>query len=193
MKIIGITGGMGSGKSTVCKIFEVLGIPVFYADAEAKKLMNEDAELKQQIINLLGNEAYQNGLLNRAFVAQKVFGNNVLLKQLNQLVHPASIQKSLTWATAQKSPYVVKEAALMFETDSFHHVNAVVGVYAPETVRMHRITQRDGLSYAQIKQRMLQQINEEIKMKLCDHVINNNGQESLILQVTKLHQMFTNS
>jgi dephospho-CoA kinase len=183
---IGITGGIGSGKSTVAHVFEVLGIPVYYADKEAKKMMNEDEELKEQIIREFGNAAYENGMLNRQHLASIVFANKEKLEVLNALVHPATIRHGLQWMEKQRTPYVIKEAALIFESGSQEHLDYVIGVSAPLHLRLQRAMQRDKIGREEVLRRMQNQIQEDIKMRLCDYVIKNDEQELLIVQVLAL-------
>ena len=185
---VGITGGIGSGKSTVSRIFEVLGIPVYYADAAARRLMNEDASLREAIVQEFGPDAYQGHELNRAFIANVVFNNTEKLARLNAITHPATIRDAEIWMQRQKTRYVLKEAALIFESGSAAGLDYVIGVFAPEALRIQRVMQRDGISREQVKQRMDRQIEETVKMKLCDFVIRNDEQEMLIPQVLKLHQ-----
>ncbi len=183
---IGITGGIGSGKSTVAHVFEVLGIPVYYADKEAKKIMNEDEELKQQIIRDFGDASYTNGILNRQHIASVVFANKEKLAVLNALVHPATIRHSQQWMQVQTMPYAIKEAALIFESGSQENLDYVIGVSAPLHLRIQRAMQRDKVDREEVLRRMQHQIQEEIKMRLCDFVIKNDEQELVIVQVLAL-------
>jgi dephospho-CoA kinase len=183
---IGITGGIGSGKSTVAHVFEVMGIPVYYADVEAKKMMNEDEELKQQIIQEFGNESYVNGVLNRQHLATIVFADKEKLAVLNALVHPATIRHGIKWMERQKAPYALKEAALIFESGTQEHLDYVIGVSAPLPLRIQRAMQRDKVTREEVLRRMQNQIDEEIKMRLCDFVIKNDEQELVIVQVMAL-------
>lgn len=186
---IGITGGIGSGKTTVCKIFQTLGIPVYFADEEAKKLMQHDPEVVSGIRKLLGAKAYDaTGNLDRDFIAGQVFSDPEKLSLLNSLVHPATIRDSNAWAARQKAPYVLKEAALMFESEAFHYVDKVIGVSSPVTLRLHRTMKRSGLSREEVKKRMDKQMEEEVKMRLCDFVIYNDEKQALIPQVLELHK-----
>lgn len=184
---VGLTGGIGSGKSTVSEIFRLLGVPVFNADLEAKRLMETNPALIYDIIAAFGPEAYQNGKLNRQFLAALVFTHPERLQQLNALVHPVAIAEAEQWASRQTSPYVIKEAALIFEAGSGQNLDFIVGVYAPQTLRIHRVIQRDGSTRNQVLSRMNKQIDEEIKMRLCDAVLVNNDQQLLFPQVTNLH------
>ncbi|MBS1639345.1 MAG: dephospho-CoA kinase [Bacteroidetes bacterium] len=187
---IGITGGIGSGKSTVAKMFQTLGIPVFNADDAAKTIMNEDKELKEKIIQTFGAATYTNGILNRKYLAHIVFNNAFELEKLNALVHPAAIAKGIKWAAQQNAPYIIKEAALMFEAGSAFNLNYVIGVSAPQHLRIQRAMQRDNILREEVLARMNKQIDETIKMKLCDFVIVNDEQQMVILQVLQLHQQF---
>lgn len=188
---IGLTGGIGSGKSTVAKIFETLGIPVYYADAEAKRLMNSSETLKKVIRQNFGEATYENDQLNRKYLAGIVFNNPEKLELLNALIHPVTINDAEQWMQQQSAPYSIKEAALLFESGAAENLDFIVGVYAPQALRIKRVMKRDGLTTDEIMKRINRQVNEEMKMKLCDFVITNNEQELLIPQVLKLHQHFS--
>jgi dephospho-CoA kinase len=185
---IGITGGIGSGKTTVARIFEVLGIPVYYADDAAKRIMNEDEFLKQQIIKEFGHESYEEGRLNRQYLASVVFRDKKKLAVLNALVHPATIRNSNLWMKNQSTPYAIREAALIFESGVQGQLDYVIGVSAPVELRIGRAMERDKLTREQVLERMDRQINETIKMRLCDFVIVNDGKKPVIPQVLKLHE-----
>jgi dephospho-CoA kinase len=188
---IGITGGIGSGKSTISKIFELLGIPVYYADDRAKDIMVRDAELIAQIKTHFGNEIYdEHGTLNRKLLGSIVFKDKEKLSLLNSLVHPATIRDADQWALEQKAPYVLKEAALLFESESFHHLDKIIGVYAPQALRIQRVMKRDHVTREDVLARMHKQIDEAIKMKLSDYVIYNDEQQMVIPQVLALHEQF---
>ena len=185
---IGLTGGIGSGKTTVAHIFEVLGIPVYYADEAAKNLMNEDAVLKQQIINRFGPEAYKDGKLDRHFLGTLVFSNPEKLKQLNEIVHPATQKDGERWMSLQKTPYAIHEAALIFEAGLESGFDYVIGVTAPESLRISRTIRRDQTTRGKVLKRIHQQMNEEEKMKLCDFVIRNNEEIAVLPQVMRIHE-----
>ncbi len=187
---IGLTGGVGSGKTTVSKIFASLGVPVFYADDIAKKIMNEDHLLKQEIINLFGEEAYTN-TLNRKHIAEIVFKDAFKLEQLNALIHPRTIAAANQWMQQQTTPYIIKEAALMFEAGAATNLDYVIGVYAPQYLRIQRVMKRDKFTRAQVLERINNQIDETIKMKLCDFVITNDEQQAVLPQVIALHKRFS--
>lgn len=191
MKRIGLTGGIGSGKSTVARIFEVLNIPVYYADAASKRLMNEDEELKDKIKKAFGENTYINGELNRKYLSDKVFNDSQKINLLNSLVHPATIKDALEWMRMQKAPYVIKEAALIFESGSNKDLDYVIGVKSPIDLRVKRSMARDNISEDQVHARMNKQMDEEAKIRLCDYVIENDEQQMLIPQVLALHEKFT--
>jgi dephospho-CoA kinase len=188
MMNIGLTGGIGSGKTTVAKIFELLGVPVYYADDAAKRIMNEDEELKAAIQKQFGSEAYDKGELNRSYLSAKVFTDPFQLEILNSLVHPATIRDAAKWMAQQKTSYTIKEAALIFESGSAEYLDYIIGVYAPVQLRIKRTMERNHLSHDEVIQRMNKQLDENMKMKLCDFVINNDEQQLLIPQVIELHQ-----
>lgn len=188
MRMIGLTGGIGSGKTTVAKIFATLGIPVFNADETARQLMQNSPELKKQLVQQFGAEVFQEGQLNKSYLSNLVFKDSYQLNLLNAIVHPASIQAAWDWAAQQNAPYVIKEAALIFESNAAEGLDRVIGVTAPTSLRVHRVMQRDKCSKADVEMRMRNQVSDVIKMKLCDWVIINNDQELLIPQVLKIHE-----
>lgn len=185
---IGLTGGIGSGKSTVAKVLEVLGVPVYYADEAAKELMHSNELLKQQLILHFGKETYfEDGQLNRKHLSSIVFNNKEKLELLNSLVHPATIADAKEWFSKQQSPYVVKEAALLFESGTAEGLDYIIGVTAPAALRIKRVMDRDGVTADEVKRRMANQVDDTLKMKLCDFVLYNNEQELLLSQVLTLH------
>lgn len=186
---VGITGGIGSGKSIVSNIFKTIGIPVFDADQAAKKIMQENEEVKMQLIYEFGKETFINDELNRKYLANIVFNDAYKLEKLNAIVHPATIKVGNDWAENQKSPYVLKEAALLFEAGSTTDLDFIIGVFAPLHIRIKRVIERDNVNRQEVLNRMNKQINDEIKMKLCDFVIINDGQKELIPQVLELHKI----
>ena len=186
---VGITGGIGSGKTTIAKVFEVLGIPVYYADDEAKRLMNEDEMLKEKIQYHFGKECYLDGKLNRKWLSNLVFNNDEKLSLLNRIVHPATILAAQVWMQQQTTPYALKEAALIFETGSQQQLDYVIGVFTPVQMRIQRVIQRDGLSREEVKNRMEKQMEETTKMRLCDFIITNDEQELVIPQVLAIHEI----
>jgi dephospho-CoA kinase len=184
---IGLTGGIGSGKTTVAQIFEVLAIPVYYADQAAKDLMNSNSELKNHIISAFGSESYKDGKLDRKYLGNIVFSNTEKLALLNSFVHPATLYDASIWMAKQKTPYAVKEAALIFEANLEDYFDYIIGVTAPEFIRLERVKLRDQFSEEHIFQRIHQQMDETIKMSRCDFVVVNDGIEALLPQVLKIH------
>jgi len=189
---VGITGGIGSGKSTVCRIFETLGIPIFYADIWAKHLLNFDPDLRAGVTAIFGPEAYTPaGEYDRPAVARMAFGQPEKLAALNALVHPAVEAESLRWhedQQAEGAPYTLKEAALMIESGSHRHLDFLIVVTAPEPLRIQRTMLRDGLSEEQIRARIRNQLPESEKVALADFLIQNDGTRHLIPQVMDIHQ-----
>jgi dephospho-CoA kinase len=187
---IGLTGGIGSGKSTVAKMFELLNVPVYYADAASKRLYHTDKVLMANLKKHFGEDIYTNERLNRTKLAAIVFNDKNKLELLNSLVHPPTIKDAEEWIKRQTTPYVIKEAALLFESGSAAGLDYVIGVYAPTHIRIKRVMDRDGVTRDNVLNRMNKQIAESIKMRLCDFVIKNNEQELVIPQVLSLHQQF---
>ncbi|MFM6975771.1 MAG: dephospho-CoA kinase [Sphingobacteriaceae bacterium] len=188
---IGITGGIGSGKTTVAKVFEVLGIPVFYADLVAKELMLTNVRLRKNLVNAFGNATYRDdGSLNREYLAQLVFSQPEELAKLNELVHPAVFKAFDEWVMKQSSPYVVKEAALLFESGSFKLCDYTLLVISPEEIKIKRLMKRDHAKRQDILARMAKQMTDKEKEKLANEVLINNEQKLLIPQILALHQQF---
>ncbi len=189
---VGITGGIGSGKTTVCEIFRELDVPVYYADIRAKWLTQGDEDLKKGIIEIFGPSAYTpDGKYDRPWVAQVAFGNPAKLAALNALVHPAVEKDSLIWHEEQAmygAPYTLKEAALMVESGSHLKLDVLIVVTAPEQLRIERVMERDNLSAEQVKARINHQLPEAEKVKLADFVINNDGEQELEPQVMEIHR-----
>lgn len=189
---IGITGGIGSGKTTVCKMFEELGIPVYYADERAKYLMQHEHFLIDEIKKNFGEEVYDNGQLNRQLLASKVFHDKEKVKLLNSLVHPAVFRDTDRWVAEQQAtqtPYALKEAALLVESGSHNYLDRLIVVTAPQNVRLKRVVERDNVSSTDVMARMQNQLPEEEKVKLADFVIiNDSDKEHLRQQVLKIHQ-----
>jgi dephospho-CoA kinase len=184
--MIGLTGGIGSGKSVVAKVFATLGIPVFNADDEAKRIMQTSPEIKTKLIEQFGLEIYNEHGLDKEKLASIVFNDPFQLQLLNAIVHPVTIQAAKDWAAKQTTPYVIKEAALIFESGTADGLFKVIGVTAPLSIRTHRVMQRDGITKEQVDARMRNQISDTIKMRLCDYVIENNNQQMVIPQVLEI-------
>lgn len=189
---IGITGNIGSGKTTVSKVFEILGVPVFYADDAAKKVMTHDPLLVGQLINAFGaGSFFSDGALNRKHIADIVFKDEAQLQLLNSLVHPAVFRSFNQWvANIKNVPYVLKEAALLFESDSYKMCDQTILVTAPLELRINRVMQRDGLQRADILNRENKQFTEEKKKTLANFIIKNDDTELVIPQVLELHDVF---
>lgn len=187
---IGLTGGIGSGKTTVARVFETLGIPVYYADDRTKHLMNTDEELKSSILKNFGTAAYNKDGLDRKYLAGIVFNNKEKLDLLNALTHPVTIRDAEQWMNRQQTPYIIKEAALLFESGAAEQLDHIIGVYAPLTTRVQRVRERDHISAEEVMKRISRQLDETIKMRLCDYVITNNEQQLVVPQVLELHHRF---
>jgi dephospho-CoA kinase len=187
---IGLTGGIGSGKTTVSQIFKILGVPVFDADTAAKEAMEHNPVLKEKLINTFGAAVFVEHKLNRKYLADIVFNDAHQLDVLNALVHPITIAAAADWFATQNSPYVIKEAALIFEAGAGVGLDYIIGVFAPTALRIKRVMDRDHLSREEVLSRMNRQIDDQIKMKLCDFVIQNNNQALLTKQVLELHEKF---
>lgn len=186
--IVGLTGGIGSGKTTVASIFKHLGIPVFIADEEAKKLLEQDTTLQQELANLLGAQLIKNGEVDKAYMAQKIFSNKNLLQKVNHLIHPAVAVAFKKWFAQQNAPYVLREAAILFESGSHKDCDKVVVVTAPESIRLERVIKRSGETLHQVKRRIDQQWPQEKKDQVADYLIKNYGDFSLIEQVLNVHE-----
>lgn len=190
---VGITGGIGAGKSIVCRLFQVLGIPVYDADREAKNIMVEDEAVIASLKNAFGEKVYQaSGELDRAYLAEMVFNDKDKLDELNSIVHPAVIRAGETWADAQEGAYSLKEAALLFESGSYKKLDFTIMVTADEAIRIERVMERDQVTEQQVRARMEKQWPDSQKIVLADAIIINDGTESLISQVMTLHERLLN-
>ncbi len=186
---VGVTGGIGSGKSTVCRVFQALGIPVLDADSVAGFLMEHDAGLMGAIKNLLGEEVYVNHKLQRPMVASRVFADPELLRSLNALVHPATTSYAHKWHLSCKAPYTIKEAAIFFESGTDKEMDVMIGVLAPADLRIERAMRRSNLTREEVQARMARQMDEEQKMNLCQYVILNDDRTPVLPQVLALHKI----
>lgn len=184
---IGITGGIGSGKSIVARVFNNLGIPVYNADTAAKRLMETDLDLQTAIRRHFGDKTFVQGKLDRSYLASIVFKDKAKLDTLNALVHPVTIRDAELWMQQQDCPYALKEAALIFESGSQSNLDFVIGVSAPQALRIHRVMQRDGLSREEVLKRIDKQLEQSLVMRLCDYVVVNNDQQLVVPQVLELH------
>lgn len=188
MKKIGITGGIGSGKTYVASVFKSLGIPIFNADIQAKKIMTSSGKLIKLVKEEFGNEIYKDSDLNKEKLASIVFSNSDKLQKLNSLVHPIVKEEFNNWCKKQTSPYVIKEAAILFESNSHIGLDAVICVSAPLDLRIERLLNRDDYSEKEIKKRIENQISQEEKEKLSDYIIVNDEKDLLLPKIIKFHK-----
>lgn len=186
--VIGLTGGIGSGKSTIAKVFQSLHIPCYYADDRAKSLMNESSEVKDKLTAKFGSEVYKDGTLNRPLLAELIFNNDENRAFVNNVVHPAVAKDFEQWTTEQEAPYVLKEAAILFETGGYKASDFNILVTAPVEVRLQRVMSRDSASAEQVKARMNAQWPDEKKTELADFVILNDGVAPITPQVQSIHE-----
>lgn len=191
MKKIALTGGIGSGKTIVARLFEILGIPIYYSDLRAKELMIQDEDLMAAIQKSFGQESYLEGQLNRAYLAERVFNDTHQLELLNDLVHPAVFRDQEKWFSTLNAPYAIVESAIIIELGREASFDHVLLVTAPEDLRIKRIKARDGATESSIRKRMDAQLSQEEKLKKADFRIVNNEQESLIEQVMQIHQQLS--
>lgn len=193
MKVLGLTGGIGSGKTTVANMFRDLDIPVYIADEEAKKLMNSDAQVQKEIKTIFGEAAYKNGILDRKFLAEKVFNNKELLEKLNKIVHPAVGKNFAAWKKRQVSNYVVYEAAILFEKGGYKKCDYNLLITAPREVRIQRVMNRDEATPAEIESRMNHQWSDEKKAELADFIVINDKLPQTRKEVQKIHEIMLES
>jgi len=188
---LGITGGIGSGKTTVSKIFELFSVPVFYADIEAKNIMNHDIDVVAQVIETVG-DVYLNGVLDRKKMADVIFSNPEKLKIINSIVHPAVHRYYQLWLESNSEyPITLMEAAILFERGTYKKMDKVITVFAPEDVRIKRVCERDNITPEKVRERINNQMSEEKKLELADFVIINDEKEMLISQVKKIIDQLT--
>lgn len=192
MKAIGITGGIGSGKSIIGKILEVMGYPVFYSDAEAKLLMTRDPELKKGLIHLLGEAAYSGDELNRSYISGRLFSDPAVKKSIDELVHPATYRAFDKWKAKQTSALVFLESALMFETGSYKRFDYTILIIADHSTKIERIIQRDNIKHKQVIERMNNQLPDEKKVVLADFIIDNSSHKMIIPQLLNILNKITN-
>ncbi len=183
---VGITGGIGSGKSTVCEIFRVLGIPVFEADKVARNLMNENSVIRQNLVEWFGNEIYSENQLNRKLLAELIFNNNSLLNKVNSLVHPIVREEFVKWKNSQNTVYSVYEAAILFESGFYKLMDYTVLITAPQQIRINRVMARDNLSQDQVLARINNQWTDDEKRKLATTVIINDNKNLIIPQIIEI-------
>jgi len=187
MKIVALTGGIGSGKSTVAKMFKAWDVPVYDSDKEAKQLLNSSKRLKKEIISLLGEEAYDGKRLNKSYVSSKIFENKKLLQQMNKVVHPAVRKHFLKWVEKQEANYVIQETAIVFENGNQHNYDVIILVTAPEDTRLQRVMDRDGVTEEQVLVRMKNQWSDKEKTPLSDFVIHNTDLKKTAAKVSEIN------
>ncbi|OIQ29011.1 MAG: dephospho-CoA kinase [Bacteroidetes bacterium MedPE-SWsnd-G2] len=187
MMIVGLTGGIGSGKSTVAKMFADLGIPTYIADDEAKKLMHSSPDVKKRLVDLFGKGAYINGKLNKPFISDLIFYDKSLLKKMNAIVHPAVGSHFKTWQSSQNAPYVLKEAAIIFEINAQKQYDYIITVIADQELRIKRVMERDNSDHEKVISIINNQLSDAEKTKLSDFVIENNNLEQTSKQVQNIH------
>jgi dephospho-CoA kinase len=187
LKIVGLTGGIGSGKTTVARMFKELGVAVYIADKEAKKLTNSSKVIKRKLIKLLGKSAYENDSLNRKFVADTIFNDPELLQKTNEIIHPKVAQHFKKWLLKQEGNYCIKEAAILFENGGYKKCDYTILITAPKTTRIQRIMNRDDATKKEIEARMNNQWSDEKKKELADFVIENTDLERTENAVKRLH------
>ena len=186
-KTLGITGGIGSGKSTICRVFKVLGVPVFDADAVAKNLLNTDDEIRQGLINLFGNDIYTpEGSVDRKMLAEIIFNNENHLNKVNSLVHPKVRNEFYKWRDQQKAPYIIHEAAILFESGFYKMMDQVLLITAPEKDQIERVMKRDGVTEDQVRERMKRQMPNNEKQELADMVLVNDNKSLLLPEIIEI-------
>ncbi len=186
---VGITGGIGSGKTVVCRLFEVLGIPVFYADDAGRWLTDTNADLIRVIKDIFGEDIYNTAGLDRKKLSLTVFSNPDKLQLLNEVVHPATLLYADRWMARQTTHYALKEAAIFFESGSSKAMDIMIGISAPLEMRIQRAITRSNATRDEIMLRISRQMNEAEKMSLCDYLVYNDGERALIPQILELHKM----
>ena len=187
MVIVGLTGGIGSGKTTILKCFESFGIPVYIADEEAKALMNRSKVIRRKLIQLFGEGAYKDDELNKPFIAAKIFSDKTLLLKMNAIVHPKVSSHFKRWLKKQDAPYVIKEAAIIFENKLEHQYDYIITVVADEDLRIKRVMKRDGRSKEKIKAIMDNQLSDTEKIKKSDYIITNNDLDTAKKEASEIH------
>ena len=185
---LGVTGGIGSGKTSVCKVFTVLGIPVFSTDRIAREIMDGDEDIIRKINIIAGKDLYSNGCLDRMALASLIFTNNTLLEKVNSLVHPVVFEHFTRWEINQTTPYIIMEAAILFESGASKLVDKVATVVAPEEERLTRVIQSGKLSRHQVMERMMNQLDDESRIKLSDYVIYNSENDMIIPAILEIHE-----
>lgn len=184
---IGITGGIGSGKTSVCRVFNVLGIPVYSADTEAKRIMSSDSDIMEKVRKIARKDVYSTGTLDRIELAKLIFNDQSILKQINRIVHPVVFENFKAWTKTIIADYVILEAAILFESDASGVVDKTILVVAPVEQRIERVIRRNNLTKEQVLERIRNQMTDEDKIKLSDYVVNNSEHEMIIPRILKIH------
>jgi len=188
---VAVTGGIGSGKSVVCQVFNALGVPVYNADSRAKEMMNTDPDLRKALVSLLGNELYDKNGMRRKWLAEKMFGNDLLVQQVNKIVHPAVFKDFLFWSEQRSGfPYLIEEAALTFEAGGEKYFDKIIVVSAPEMTRINRVIKRDGVTEEEVRSRMKHQMEQTEKERRADYIIYNDDSTMILPQILALHAEF---
>ena len=185
---LGVTGGIGSGKSSVCRVFGVLGIPVFYADNEAKSIMDNDAGIISEINTLTGRDMYPEGILDRRRLASLIFNDQKLLSEVNYLVHPVVFRNFAIWADSQSAPYVIMEAAILFESGGYKLVDKIATIVAPIEERIDRVMKSNMLTRSQVLERIRNQMDDEDRIKKSDYIIRNAENDMIIPAILEIHR-----
>jgi len=185
---LGITGGIGSGKTSVCKVFNVLGIPVFSADPEAREIMDNERNIRRAINEIVGKNIYSGGKLNRMELASLIFNDMDLLEKVNSLVHPIVFEHFNRWAEKQTTPYVIMEAAILFESGASKLVDRVATIVAPVEERISRVTRRNKLNRDQVMERIKNQMTDDQRIKMSDYVINNSENDMIIPVILRINE-----
>lgn len=188
VKKLGVTGGIGSGKTTVCRVFNVLGVPVFSADAEARDVMDIDTGIMLRINTIAGKNLYESGNLDRSELARLIFNNERLLEKVNALVHPVVLSRFREWEKKQDAPYVIMEAAILFESGAYKIVDRILTVIAPMEERVNRVIHRSNLTREQVMERMRNQMDDNQRIEGSDYVISNSENDMIIPEILRIHE-----
>jgi len=188
---VGITGGIGSGKSMVCEIFKMIGVPVYHADLEARSLMASNAQIIDQLIHIFGKKIYRQNKLDRERLAALIFNDEEKIQKVNSIVHPIVFEHFFSWVELHKEhKYVIKEAAILFESGADKHLDKIITITAPEALKIKRVMERDNVIESEVRNRMKNQLDEEEKIKRSDYVIINDDKQLLIPQILDIHDTF---
>jgi len=192
MKKVGVTGGIGSGKSLVCKIFRCLNVPVFSADDEAMILLETDLEIRLALTGFFGKELFLSGKLNKQMLAGLIFNDKKNMNIVNNAIHPAVLERFAEWCTCQtKSAYVIMEAAIIFETGTDRFLDKVINISVPEVIRIERVCKRDGVSKEKVIERINNQLTENKRKEKADINLVNDGKKMLLPQILEVHKLFS--